>query len=81
MATVALLSSLEFEPRRRPDLESGSHAAALHHEAQKRLRRNGLHFLISTSVEDVRPNTSGSYISSTFAGAVMNIPAVVARSK
>src|SRR5262249_54091473 len=36
--------------------------------------------LSSTTSVAVRPKTSGSYISSTCVGAVMNVPAVVART-
>src|SRR6185312_6445598 len=39
-----------------------------------------LHRLISITAVAVRPNTSGSYISSARAGAVRNVPAVVART-
>ena len=38
------------------------------------------HRLTSITCVAVRPNTSGSYISSARAGAVRNVPAVVART-
>ena len=39
----------------------------------------GIYFTSTTALA-VRPNTSGSYISSACIGAVTNVPAVVARS-
>ncbi len=44
------------------------------------LRPDPFHGLTSTTTDAVRPNTSGSYISSTCAGAVEYVPAVVART-
>src|ERR1041385_5989831 len=38
------------------------------------------HGCTSTTTDPVLPNTSGSYISSALAGAVTNVPAVVART-
>ena len=61
---------------------STPHAAA-------RVRRRGRftapggaagHGSTAITAEPVRPNTSGSYISSTWVGAVRNVPEVVARA-
>src|SRR5262245_33899091 len=55
-------------------------AEALRAKAEGSHYNTGFHRVTSIVAVSVRPNTSGSYISSTCAGAVRNVPAVVART-
>ena len=48
--------------------------------AATQVARSAVYRLISITAVGVRPKTSGEYISSARAGAVRNVPAVVART-